>query len=349
MAGPGQLNIYVPTVVSSLFLYNINACKSIELKLIPNQLAESYSPKIISESPFGILHPINFYVGGNEKSISFDFEMHEDMPSNSIDGSIYKMIDELKKLSKPVVKRSVIKPPLVYLQLGNQFAGKGHITTSFGYKKPFSNGRYKLVSCSMSFVFHELFSSPESSLFPTEQQPIDQLTTFEQVYTITTVPQSFAGSVTSIEDFYQRYFDYDYVKEYSFENQKIANLFNFINMVNDYEVENIEEIIDSGDIDSLNGILLNFSQANRTLIPMIVRLFATYLSIIKNYGVDQLSQLNQLLNELLSVKETYGNPLRERIFETYEEFSIFKQSLLALISIVEIQIYAYEAVRGAGK
>ena len=55
-----QLTIIHQEREQDLFLYNINTKEEFRLSLIPDTLAESYSSRIVTQSPFGVAHPINY-------------------------------------------------------------------------------------------------------------------------------------------------------------------------------------------------------------------------------------------------------------------------------------------------
>ena len=156
-----KMVIKSPKGINNLFLYNLNTGDFLDFKLIPNSLSTTYTSKIVKATPIAVLHPINFYVGGSAKSLSFSFDIHEDIngiPASNGESSIYETLKIINKMSKPIVEsgRNVIGPS-IYLQLGNQFAGKGHITVSMSVKTPYRNRRYLLASISVNFTFHEEF------------------------------------------------------------------------------------------------------------------------------------------------------------------------------------------------
>lgn len=157
-----KLEIKQPTKEASLFLYNLNNLDIIELNLIPNTLAAQYDSKLVKQTPFGILQPINYYVGGGSKSVAMSFDLHEDL--NNEKGSIYILLDKLKKMSEPIINEGALKPPLVYFQLGNHFAGKGHINVGITYNTPYSQGRYKYINISLTVVFHEEYEQVSESI-----------------------------------------------------------------------------------------------------------------------------------------------------------------------------------------
>jgi len=215
-----EYGIKVLNTEEELYLYNMNTKEEISLKLIPNQLAESYSPKIISVQPFGVVRPINFYVGGDGKELSFSITLYEDYHNES--GSLYQLIEKIKRLSLPYndLTRSVLMPPIVYFQLGSQFAGLGHITTTINFSKPFRSGRYTVADMAVIFVFHEEF----------DDAPI-QLSgdTFET--NISSVSKDLSELVTgydSVEDFIAQNLDYDYLISQVYSDSKISAFLNIV-------------------------------------------------------------------------------------------------------------------------
>jgi hypothetical protein len=211
-----------------IYLYNKNTGKQVTLKLVPDTVSESYKARLISESPFGTIRPYYFYTGGEAKTIAFSFDIHEDL--NSINNSVYTIVDRIKSMSNPVLNNGTIAGPAVYMQLGNQFAGTGHIVTAFEYKKPYdiNTGRYKLISCSLTFTYHETF----------ENIPVD-LGNLEYEWSIPSlnVPGKLADTVLSLynendlvasKNFLQLNLDYDYMINYVFSDEKIRKVFNIV-------------------------------------------------------------------------------------------------------------------------
>lgn len=162
-----KMVIKSPKGINNLFLYNLNTGDFLDFKLIPNSLSTTYTSRIVKAAPIAVLHPINFYVGGSAKSLSFSFDIHEDIngiPASNGESSIYETLKVINKMSKPIESGRNVIGPSVYLQLGNQFAGKGHITVSMSVKTPYRNDRYLLASISVNFTFHEEFERGEPLL-----------------------------------------------------------------------------------------------------------------------------------------------------------------------------------------
>lgn len=199
-----------------LYLLNINTLEEVKLNLVPDQMSESYSSKVVSVSPFGTVTPINFYVGGNSKQLSFAFNMHEDL--QSIGNSIYNVIEVLENMAKPVYRNGRLYDPIVYFQLGDQFVGKGHIQASFSYSKPFRNGRFTVVDVSMSFTFHEEF----------ENDPISLNDTFSSEVSPFALQNNITEDFTFVDDFIKFQTDPDYFITQVFDNQKFRTYFNTV-------------------------------------------------------------------------------------------------------------------------
>lgn len=212
-----KMVIKSPKGINNLFLYNLNTGDFLDFKLIPNSLSTTYTSKIVKATPIAVLHPINFYVGGSAKSLSFSFDIHEDIngiPASNGESSIYETLKIINKMSKPIESGRNVIGPSVYLQLGNQFAGKGHITVSMSVKTPYRNGRYLLASISVNFTFHEEFERGEPLL--KDKFNVSSLN-------IGYDPKDFFG------DFYEdwitkKQWDYDYNLKKSFGDEKLMRL-----------------------------------------------------------------------------------------------------------------------------
>lgn len=162
-----KMVIKSPKGINNLFLYNLNTDEFLDFKLIPNSLSTTYTSRIVKAAPIAVLHPINFYVGGSAKSLSFSFDIHEDIngiQASNGESSIYETLKVINKMSEPSVSGGNVIGPSIYLQLGNQFAGKGHMTVSMSVKTPYRNGRYLLASISVNFTFHEEFEQSQQKL-----------------------------------------------------------------------------------------------------------------------------------------------------------------------------------------
>jgi hypothetical protein len=330
MKGPTQLNIHTPSTETSLYLYNVNTEEEINFKLIPDQLVESYSPNIISESPFGILHPINFYTGGSDKKLSFSFDIHEDMIiAMDIAKDLYSAMDKLKRMSEPYVISGVYREPLVYLQMGTQFAGKGHIVTSISYNKPFSNKAYKLASISVTFTFHELFATQNINrmfLEPTLTEDIS----FSLDLTGTEFADMGETSSEAITNFYQTNLDPSYiVNSILFSDKMLENFWSplveddptaSVGYLKDFSIEEIKKLLISTTVDDdgntffgYNDILNNtfFQTTAQAWFRMLFTTYAKFIRILltrKLYSYEDLiSNLDSVLDALDAIEKDYMN------------------------------------------
>lgn len=158
-----QLNTTERDSEHEIYLLNINNLEEVKFKIIPDSVAEDYKQQIVSETPYGIYSPLYFYGGGSGRTLSFQFELHED--ENHEQGSLYKLIDKIKRMGEalylPDADTGVeaLKEPLVYFQLGTQFAGKGFINTKFDFNKPFRQGRFIYAKVEMTFTYIEEYKS----------------------------------------------------------------------------------------------------------------------------------------------------------------------------------------------
>jgi hypothetical protein len=362
-----------------LYLYNINTEEQVVLRLIPNSLSENYSPRIVSVSPFGTVTPINYYTGGDGKVISFAFEMYEDFINkestallnkiSETSGSIYKFIELIKKMSEPVDRdKGYILEPLVYFQLGNQFVGKGHIQTSFDFNKPYRNGRYTYVKCSMTFTFHEEFEDDPISL--------GEEIYFSQVSSLA-VDSNLLEDFSAYGDFIELVNTPDYIITQVFENKKLQNFFNVIKLEEedrlidisktalDRERKEFESSLTSGETLEANGYYDN---------PFGVNLINSYfdLNVILTNIIDvkiKTQNLNKLLINLESLFEEYrssyrpgfeGNGWYERdafaegttftqlVQMTSKEKRVFREAYVYLRDLVIKLISLYTNLYGAG-
>lgn len=213
-----KMTIKSPKGINNLFLYNLNTGEFLDFQLIPNSLSTTYTSRIVKAAPIAVLHPINFYVGGSAKSLSFSFDIHEDIngiPASNGESSIYETLKVINRMSEPSMAGKNVIGPSIYLQLGNQFAGKGHITVSMSVKTPYRNGRYLLASISVNFTFHEEFERSSQKLLK-DRFNVSSLD-------IGYDPKKLFG------DFYtdwieEQQWDYDFNLKNSFGDQKLMQL-----------------------------------------------------------------------------------------------------------------------------
>jgi hypothetical protein len=248
---------------TSLYLYNVNTEEWVIIPVIPDSLSASYSANFQSVTTHGLIRPVRYYTGGSEKSVSFAIKMHEDLQykySNKSDeyvnagSNLYALVDVIKKLSEPNTDhvRQVLLPPKVYFQLGNQFAGTGHIDTSVSFSVPFRNGRYIMADISFTFVFHEIFRSNELTVEITEPG--------ELIVGIGIDDLPGINSDSDFENFYKESVNVDFIIENSLKEDKMRRLLEgYTNSHKEFNirsmptVDTLEEIINTADITELKN------------------------------------------------------------------------------------------------
>ena len=253
-----ELDFSKPT---SLYLYNINTEEWVIIPVIPDSLSASYSANFQSVTTHGLIRPVRYYTGGSEKSVSFAIKMHEDLQykySNKSDeyvnagSNLYALVDVIKGLSEPSTdhKKQVLLPPKVYFQLGNQFAGTGHIDTSVSFSVPFRNGRYIMADISFTFVFHEIFSSNELTAEITEPGELIVGIGIENLPGI--------NRDSDFENFYKESVNVDFIIENSLKDSKIrrllegyTNLHEEYNPVPQLTTDTLKEIINTANMAEL--------------------------------------------------------------------------------------------------
>jgi hypothetical protein len=254
-----KLDFSKPT---SLYLYNVNTEEWISIPVIPDSLSASYSANFQSVTTHGLIRPVRYYTGGSEKSVSFTIKVHEHLQyeySNTksdeyanTKSNLYALVDVIKRLSEPNTDHDsqVLLPPKVYFQLGNQFAGTGHIDTSVSFSVPFRNGRYIMADISFTFVFHEIFSLNELTVEITEP---GKLTVGIGIGSFPSI-----NSDSDLENFYKESVNVDFIIENSLKDSKIrrllegyTNLHKEYNPVPQLTADTLEEIINTANMAEL--------------------------------------------------------------------------------------------------
>lgn len=255
-----ELDFSKPT---SLYLYNVNTEEWVIIPVIPDSLSASYSANFQSVTTHGLIRPVRYYTGGSEKSVSFAIKMHEDLQYRYLNtsdeyantkGNLYALIDVIKKLSEPNTDhvRQVLLPPKVYFQLGNQFAGTGHVDTSISFSVPFRNGRYIMADISFTFVFHEIFRSNELTVETTEPGKLIIGIGIDDLPGI--------NRDSDFENFYKESVNVDFIIENSLKEDKMRRLLEgYTQLHKEYNkgstltVDTLEEIINTANITELKN------------------------------------------------------------------------------------------------
>lgn len=381
-----KYGILIPEKIQNLYIYNINTKQEVKIDLVPDAISESYSPRLTSVKPFGVLRPINFYTGGGEKKVSFSIELHEDFAN--VDGSLYKLIDRLKAMSLPVVSNESLKGPSVYIQFGTQFAGKGHIDTSVTYKLPYnvSTGRYKAASVSLSFTFHEEFY--EAPVV------VDEATLMTKLG-VSALPEVawLNQDGDSIDDFLESVLDYDYTTTLEFADSKLNAFFNVLTsapVVSSFEQnywyqrETVQQNLEAS-VDAFRNLPLTVTQPTGDSVttfyrnPYGIQLINSYktLETILNPTFSR-QAINTNLNSLKLLVENINKEYRTSYFEnitgaipgpntsrdigwykdatngfvfqmTVEERIAFEDALNFLLRVIEAQLVLNSITYGAGE
>lgn len=330
-----------------IYLYNLNTEEQIELKLVPQTVNESYSPNITPASPFGTIRPYYFYGGGSSKTISFSIDLHEDL--DNVDGSIYTLVDKIKRLSYPYVESqgiySVIREPLVYMQLGNQFAGTGHVNISFQYSGPYDvvTGRYKTINMTITFVYHETYDQLAVDF---NRMRIDY--PFDQDYS-----QGLADSIISLtgsisnkytQNLLNILVDFESLGRFIFNDEKIKKVFNIAqssiistgtdridNELKDLELSELRNTIKSGHSVSTDE-LLKTNAFKYSYNPHAINLYNLYIDLVTIMHPNNVTRVGEhrvtkLLQDLL-----------QKIDKVRENFSVSRDDVFNLKTILNIKV-----------
>ncbi len=314
---------------TSLYLYNINTEEWVIIPVIPDSLSASYSANFQSVTTHGLIRPVRYYTGGSEKSVSFAIKMHEDLQykysNNKSDeyantkSNLYALIDVIKRLSEPSTDydKQVLLPPKVYFQLGNQFAGTGHIDTSVSFSVPFRNGRYIMADISFTFVFHEIFSLNKLTMEITEP---GKLTVGIGIDDLPGINRD-----SDFENFYKESVNVDFMIENSLKDSKIrrllegyTNLHEEYNPVPQLTADTLKEIINTANMAELKKQFedLMFSIGTKVdhgdaALARYLEFFFEFMIKLKiimagTYQVDNtLKNLGKLKNEIRDTLSRY--------------------------------------------
>jgi len=354
-----KLDFSKPT---SLYLYNINTAEWVIIPVIPDSLSASYSANFQSVTTHGLIRPVRYYTGGSEKSVSFTIKVHEDLQyeySNTksdeyanTKSNLYALIDVIKRLSEPNTDHvnQVLLPPKVYFQLGNQFAGTGHIDTSVSFSVPFRNGRYIMADISFTFTFHEIFESNKLTMEITRPG--------ELTVGIGINDPPGVNSDSDFEDFYKKSVNIDFIIENSLKDDKIRMLLvGYVQLHREYnpvqeltDVDTLAEIINTANMAELKRHFGNliFSMGAKvvhgdavvarylelffeSMIKLKIIMAGTYQAdnTLKNLGTLK-SKIRAEVSELYTTYELgypityYNEKEREEIKEARSNFDILE-------------------------
>ena len=326
-----------------LYLLNLNTIGStnevVKLNLIPNGVSEAYKQRIISETPYGTYSPMYFYAGGEGKTISFDFELHEDENhelvtdnrNNTVDRSIYELVEKLKRMNAPTVKDNSIIEPSVYIQLGSQFAGKGFLNLNFDFNKPFRNDRYVRVKVTLTFTFIDEY----------ENEAVDYTTPVKEYIRpegITFDIQDLFNNA-AIEDFFSEDNPYDMFVTQDFAFRKLESFYNALGMVDAEETaKEIRRVALSE-----NAATSVYSQSISYQLYQLALDF-TYIVTSEHLTTQaKVNNLNKIKNKAETELQSYIDTNSQYSIDTGAEVQVVRD----FITQVDAQIQIFEAVRGS--
>ena len=336
-----KLDFSKPT---SLYLYNINTAEWVIIPVIPDSLSASYSANFQSVTTHGLIRPVRYYTGGSEKSVSFTIKVHEDLQyeySNTksdeyanTKSNLYALIDVIKRLSEPNTDHvnQVLLPPKVYFQLGNQFAGTGHVDTSVSFSVPFRNGRYIMADISFTFTFHEIFESNKLTMEIT--RPGELIVGIG----INDIPG--VNSDSDFEDFYKKSVNVDFIIESSLKDDKMrmllegyVQLHKKYNSAGQLTVDTLEEIINTTNIAELKN------QSESLAVGQGLRYaFLVYLSfglIDPNVDIEVASYLELLFEFMIKLKIIMAGTYQ--VDTTLENLVTLKNDMRAKLSDYQLR------------
>lgn len=318
---------------TSLYLYDIVRSKYISLPVIPNSVSASYTASLKQLSSFGILHPINYYIGGSAKTISFAVDVHEDLVmdytgrENTERNNLYHMLDILKAMSEPREDNGRLEPPHVYMQLGNQFAGKGHIETTISLATPYRDNRYVLANINITFTFHDSFKNSELEIVSEEPGSLKIGLGVSDLERLGVTEENF-------ENFFKENFGIDAILRRTLADSKLYNLAHNYNTLYSYVdrlkfrkayaqareveqlLENLNEYILKGDLSAITALgtpppitwqTLYHEDADKAAAFALVKGLATFKVIMTGNYYDEQTKPNLLAlkAEIEAVKAQY--------------------------------------------
>lgn len=336
-----------------LYLLNLNTIGStnevVKLNLIPNGVSEAYKQRIISETPYGTYSPMYFYAGGEGKTISFDFELHEDENyelvtdnrNNTVDRSIYALIEKLKRMNEPTVKQDSLIEPSVYIQLGSQFAGKGFLNLNFDFNKPFRNDRYVRVKVTLTFTFIDEY----------ENEVVDYTTPAKEYIR----PEGLTFDIgelfnnTAIEDFFSEDNPYDMFVTQDFAFRKLESFLNALEIKDvDFQVKVITRLLEDSDqgfnrqenMES-TGLAIRYQTMGYELYKL-TRDFTYIITSEHLTAQAKVNNLNTIKNKAERELQLYIDT-----YDTDTAIEAAAQVIRDFITQVDTHIQIFEAVRGS--
>lgn len=369
----------------------------ISLHLMPDSISEIYTYNVVSQSPYASMRPYYFYTSGSEKQISFTFQLHTDMLDTigrkeghyfgsdiiykdlDIDYGGYKelytmlqnypVINMILNMSRPIYKYNNNNPelyePLVYFQLGNQFAGIGYLNSSFKFSKPYDveTGTYKMITISMTITYMEefdIYSQYQADLMTMGEKEswyrisytdenvgyanqISEIAKNLGVIKLEETPESRLKDSMVVDNFLINYFEKGNVVQNVMSSERLQKLFNVENILVDFGqystnsymseiLSNYKNIIQ----DKILNLEKSFTLSNEDLPEKYYFIDST----VSNFYLDLYKLIIEYLN-IIAGLIIYEEPSKrkERLEKVLSELKILETKL---ISGSSLKTYLYD-------
>jgi len=369
----------------------------ISLHLMPDSISEIYTYNVVSQSPYASMRPYYFYTSGSEKQISFTFQLHTDMLDTigrkeghyfgsdiiykdlDIDYGGYKelytmlqnypVINMILNMSRPIYKYNNNNPelyePLVYFQLGNQFAGIGYLNSSFKFSKPYDveTGTYKMITISMTITYMEefdIYSQYQADLMTMGEKEswyrisytdenvgyanqISEIAKNLGVIKLEETPESRLRDSMVVDNFLINYFEKGNVVQNVMSSERLQKLFNVENILVDfgqYSTNSYMSEILSDYKNIIQDKILNLENSFRLTDENLPEKYYFVDSSVSNFYLDLYKLIIEYLN-IIAGLIIYEEPSKrkERLEKVLSELKILETKL---ISGSSLKTYLYD-------
>ena len=369
----------------------------ISLHLMPDSISEIYTYNVVSQSPYASMRPYYFYTSGSEKQISFTFQLHTDMLDTigrkeghyfgsdiiyrdlDIDYGGYKelytmlqnypVINMILNMSRPIYKYNNNNPelyePLVYFQLGNQFAGIGYLNSSFKFSKPYDveTGTYKMITISMTITYMEefdIYSQYQADLMTMGEKEswyrisytdenvgyanqISEIAKNLGVIKLEETPESRLRDSMVVDNFLINYFEKGNVVQNVMSSERLQKLFNVENILVDFGQYSTNRYMSEILSDYKNIIqdkILNLENSFTLSNEDLHKEYYFVDSMVSNFYLDLYKLIIEYLN-IIAGLIIYEEPSKrkERLEKVLSELKILETKL---ISGSSLKTYLYD-------
>lgn len=369
----------------------------ISLHLMPDSISEIYTYNVVSQSPYASMRPYYFYTSGSEKQISFTFQIHTDMLDTierkeghyfgsditykdlDIDYGGYKelytmlqnypVINMILNMSRPIYKYNNNNPelyePLVYFQLGNQFAGIGYLNSSFKFSKPYDveTGTYKMITISMTITYMEefdIYSQYQADLMTMGEKEswyrisytdenvgyanqISEIAKNLGVIKLEETPESRLRDSMVVDNFLINYFEKGNVVQNVMSSERLQKLFNVENILVDfgqYSTNSYMSEILSNYKNIIRDKILNLENSFTLSSEDLPEKYYFIDSTVSNFYLDLYKLIIEYLN-IIAGLIIYEEPSKrkERLEKVLSELKILETKL---ISGSSLKTYLYD-------